>query len=73
MSDSVLETVRTLLPGIAERARSTDENRRVPDRTIEELVGAGFFRMLQPVRFGGAESDPVEFFRVVRLLLGTCG
>ena len=73
MSDSVLETVRTLLPGIAERARSTDENRRVSDRTVGELVEAGFFRMLQPVRFGGAESDPVEFFRVVRLLSGTCG
>lgn len=73
MSDSVLEAVRTLLPGIAERARTTDENRRVSDRTIEELVEAGLFRMLQPVRFGGAESDPVEFFRVIRLLSGTCG
>ena len=73
MGDSVLEAVRSLLPGIAERARSTDENRRVPDRTIGELVEAGLFRMLQPVRFGGAESDPVEFFRVIRLLSGTCG
>lgn len=73
MSDEVLESVRALLPGVAARARATDEDRRVPVETIRELTEAGVFRMLQPKRYGGAESDPVLFFRVVREVSGVCG
>ncbi|MEV0594677.1 3-hydroxy-9,10-secoandrosta-1,3,5(10)-triene-9,17-dione monooxygenase oxygenase subunit [Nonomuraea cavernae] len=73
MSDEVLDLVRTLLPRFAERARSTDEERRVPEETIRELVDAGVFRMLQPKRHSGAESDPVEFFTVVREISAVCG
>lgn len=73
MSDSVLEAVEALLPGIADRAGAAEDNRRISEETVEELVDAGVFRMLQPARFGGSESDPVEFLEVVRLLSGTCG
>ncbi|MEU8247280.1 3-hydroxy-9,10-secoandrosta-1,3,5(10)-triene-9,17-dione monooxygenase oxygenase subunit [Nonomuraea sp. NPDC048916] len=73
MSDEVLHSVRTLLPKIAERARSADEERRVPEETIRELVGAGVFRMLQPRRYSGAEGDPVRFFEVVREISAVCG
>ncbi len=73
MSNEVLESVRALLPYIAGRARSTDENRRVPAESIQELVEAGVFRMLQPRRYGGAESDPVRFYEVVREISGACG
>lgn len=73
MSNEVLDSVRTLLPKIADRARSTDENRRIPVETIQELTEAGLFRMLQPKRYGGAESDPVKFFEAVREISGVCG
>ncbi|GAA3150603.1 flavin-dependent monooxygenase [Planomonospora alba] len=73
MSNEVLERVRPLLPGIAERARSADEDRRIPARTVRELAGAGVFRMFQPKRYGGAEGDPVEFYEVVRAVSGVCG
>lgn len=73
MSNEVLDSVRTLLPRIADRARSTDENRRIPAETIQELTEAGLFRMLQPKRYGGAESDPVKFFEAVREISGACG
>ncbi|MFF3670778.1 3-hydroxy-9,10-secoandrosta-1,3,5(10)-triene-9,17-dione monooxygenase oxygenase subunit [Microtetraspora malaysiensis] len=73
MSNEVLESVRTLLPSIAGRAPSTDENGRVPAESIRELVEAGVFRMLQPRRYGGAESDPVRFYEVVREISGVCG
>ncbi|WP_182907477.1 3-hydroxy-9,10-secoandrosta-1,3,5(10)-triene-9,17-dione monooxygenase oxygenase subunit [Microbispora sp. H13382] len=73
MSNEVLDAVRTLLPKIAERARSTDEDRRVPAESIRELVQAGVFRMLQPKRYGGAESDPVSFYEVVREISAVCG
>ncbi|MCA2188100.1 3-hydroxy-9,10-secoandrosta-1,3,5(10)-triene-9,17-dione monooxygenase oxygenase subunit [Nonomuraea cavernae] len=73
MSDEVLDSVRTLLPRFAERARSTDEERRVPEETIRELLDAGVFRMLQPKRYSGAEGDPALFFTVVREISAVCG
>ncbi|RAY13365.1 flavin-dependent monooxygenase [Actinomadura craniellae] len=73
MSDEVLESVRTLLPKIAERARATDEEGRVPAETIRELAGAGVFGMLRPKRYGGAESEPVRFFEAIRAISGVCG
>ncbi|WP_248964144.1 3-hydroxy-9,10-secoandrosta-1,3,5(10)-triene-9,17-dione monooxygenase oxygenase subunit [Sphaerisporangium perillae] len=73
MSNEVLDAVRRLLPKIAERARSTDEGRRVPEEAIRELVETGVFRMLQPKRYGGTESDPVSFFEAVREISAVCG
>ncbi|MFG2091456.1 MULTISPECIES: 3-hydroxy-9,10-secoandrosta-1,3,5(10)-triene-9,17-dione monooxygenase oxygenase subunit [unclassified Spirillospora] len=73
MSNEVLGTVRGLLPGIAERARSVDEKGRIPAETVRELTAAGVFRMLQPTRYGGAEGDPVAFYEVIRAISGACG
>ncbi|MBX6383571.1 MAG: flavin-dependent monooxygenase [Microbispora sp.] len=73
MSNEVLDRVRVLLPEIGERARATDEDRRVPAESIGELVRAGVFRMLQPKRYGGAESDPVSFYEVIREISAVCG
>lgn len=72
MADTVLEAVRPLLPVLAERAPETDTAHRVPDASVRELVAAGVFRMLQPRRFGGLESDPVEFYEVVRSISAVC-
>jgi len=73
MGDEVLDRVRTLLPAIAGRARSTDEGGRVPEETIRELAGVGALRLLQPERYGGAESEPVTFYEVVREVSAVCG
>lgn len=72
MSNDVLAAVRPLLPGIAQRARTTDDDRRVPVETVKELTAAGVFRMLQPTRYGGIEADPVDFYEVVRAISGAC-
>lgn len=72
MGNEVLESVRALLPAIEKRAVTTDEARRIPAATIRELSGAGVFRMLQPSRFGGLESDPVDFYQVVREISAVC-
>ncbi|RSN63787.1 3-hydroxy-9,10-secoandrosta-1,3,5(10)-triene-9,17-dione monooxygenase oxygenase subunit [Actinomadura sp. WAC 06369] len=73
MSSEVLDAVRGLLPGIAERARTVDEKGRIPADTIRKLTDAGVFRLLQPARYGGAEGDPVEFYAAVREISGACG
>ncbi|MFC7886231.1 3-hydroxy-9,10-secoandrosta-1,3,5(10)-triene-9,17-dione monooxygenase oxygenase subunit [Streptomyces sp. NPDC057376] len=72
MGNQVLESVRALLPGIAERAVAADEARRIPRSTVRELTEAGVFRMLQPARYGGLESDPVDFYQVVRAISAVC-
>jgi 3-hydroxy-9,10-secoandrosta-1,3,5(10)-triene-9,17-dione monooxygenase len=69
----VLEAVQDLLPSIAARAARCEEDRQVPAESIAELSEAGVFRMLQPERWGGLESDPVDFYEVVRMLATGCG
>jgi len=72
-TSKVFEAVQDLLPGFRERAVATEQARRVPAESIAELTSAGFFRMLQPKAFGGAEGDPVEFYEVVKSIAGACG
>lgn len=73
MTNHVLEAVTPLLPGIAARVAKADEQRVVPEDSVRELVDAGVFRMLQPKRFGGRESNPVAFYQVVRAVSAACG
>jgi 3-hydroxy-9,10-secoandrosta-1,3,5(10)-triene-9,17-dione monooxygenase len=73
MSQAVLDGVRDLLPGIRERADEAERLRVVPEASIKELEEVGFFRLLQPRRFDGLESDPVDFYTAVRDIAGACG
>lgn len=73
MSNEVLIAVEELLPRIAERARATEDARRISEETMAELIAAGVFRMLQPSRYGGREEEPVKFYEVVRAIAGACG
>jgi 3-hydroxy-9,10-secoandrosta-1,3,5(10)-triene-9,17-dione monooxygenase len=73
MSGRVVDAVRELLPVLRERAQETEDARRVPGESIKELRQSGFFRSLQPGRYGGLEAHPVEFYRAVRLIASACG
>jgi 3-hydroxy-9,10-secoandrosta-1,3,5(10)-triene-9,17-dione monooxygenase len=68
----VLSSVRELLPVVRERAARTEAERAVPEETVAALIEAGFFAMFRPVRYGGTESDPVDYFAAVRLLGSAC-
>ncbi|MDX6278318.1 MAG: 3-hydroxy-9,10-secoandrosta,3,5(10)-triene-9,17-dione monooxygenase [Nocardioidaceae bacterium] len=73
MTQAVLDAVRDLLPTLRERADETERLRQVPDASVKELEQAGFFRMLQPKRFDGLESDPLDFYTAVSLIASACG
>lgn len=73
MSQAVLDGVRDLLPSLRERADEAERLRVVPDANIKELDEAGFFKLLQPKRFDGYESDPIDFYTAVREIAGACG
>ena len=60
--------------GVALKARSSAANaaRKLPVETIEDLKAAGFFRILQPARYGGLEMDPQTFFDVQIEVAAAC-
>ncbi len=73
MTQAVLDGIRDLLPAFRERADETERLRQVPDASVKELEETGFFRMLQPQRFDGLESDPVDFYTAVSMIGSACG
>lgn len=71
--DAVLAEVADLLPTLRDRAQETEDARRIPAESIKALQKSGFFRLLQPKRYGGFEADPVDFYTAVKMLAGACG
>ena len=73
MSKAVLDAVQDLLPQFRERAEEAERLRVVPEASIKDLEASGFFRLLQPRRFDGLESDPLDFYAAVRMIASACG
>jgi len=57
---------------LRERNAKADAERVIPTETIQELKDAGFFRMMQPKRWGGYECHPVEFFDAAIEIASAC-
>jgi len=57
--DAVLARAKALIPRLRDRASKTEELRRLPPETVRDLHESGLFRILQPMRVGGAELDYV--------------
>jgi len=51
----LLAAATGLRPYLRERARQTDEDRRVSDASTDRFREAGFFKLMQPARYGGYE------------------
>jgi len=68
----LIERARAMIPAIRARAAQCTAERRVPMDTIREMQAAGFFRILQPKRWGGYEMEPNVFFEVQKLLSQGC-
>lgn len=66
--DQVLERVRTLLPGIRERAEQSERDRTIPPESAQEFQDAGLARILVPKAFGGAELGLRTWIDVVTMV-----
>jgi 3-hydroxy-9,10-secoandrosta-1,3,5(10)-triene-9,17-dione monooxygenase len=73
VGQAVIGAVCDLLPVLRDRAQETEDARVVPAESIKALAEAGFFRLLQPARFGGLEADPLTFLTAVRHIASACG
>ena len=60
----IIARARAMIPTLAARSLEGRRQRRIPDETIADLQHAGFFRVLQPKRWGGYEMDLGTFYDV---------
>jgi 3-hydroxy-9,10-secoandrosta-1,3,5(10)-triene-9,17-dione monooxygenase len=68
----LVDRARAMIPTLKARAKDCITARNVSAETIQEMQEAGFFRILQPKRFGGYEMSPNAFFDVQKLIAEGC-
>ncbi|MFM7028260.1 MAG: acyl-CoA dehydrogenase family protein [Chakrabartia sp.] len=71
-AEQLVERARAMIPTLKSRARQCTKDYNVPAETIAEMKAAGFFKILQPKRWGGYEMHPNVFFDVQKLLAEGC-
>jgi 3-hydroxy-9,10-secoandrosta-1,3,5(10)-triene-9,17-dione monooxygenase len=60
----LIARARAMIPALAGRAREQVRRRTILPETIAEMREAGFFRVLQPRRWGGYEMDLNTFYDI---------
>lgn len=70
--DELVRRARALAPALVERRDRADRERKLPAETVADLHRAGFWRMLQPKRWGGLEVHPNTFFAVQTIVGAAC-
>lgn len=71
-ADILIQRARDLIPFLQERAVQAETERKIPEDTVQKMKDAGFFRILQPKRWGGYQMDPQVFFEVQMALAEGC-
>ena len=56
-TQELIQRASGLVPVLVQRAARTEELRRIPDETVEELLASGLHRIGVPKRFGGFDVD----------------
>ena len=64
LHETMIERARALLPVLRERAPRTLAERQISVETIQDFHQAGFWKLLQPARYGGLEAHPNTLFEV---------
>ncbi len=70
--ETLVERARAMIPALKARSEAATTARALPAETISEMQQAGFFRVLQPKRYGGYEHDPQVFFDIQTTLAEGC-
>lgn len=71
-ADDLIARAKAMIPVLKQRARRCTIEGNVPAETIAEMQEAGFFRVLQPRRWGGYEMHPNVFFEIQKALAEGC-
>lgn len=70
--DELVERANAMIPWLRERAEACEKARMVSPETMQAFQEAGFFRILQPKRWGGYEMHPNALNRVLMELARGC-
>jgi 3-hydroxy-9,10-secoandrosta-1,3,5(10)-triene-9,17-dione monooxygenase len=70
--EEMIERATRMIPTLRARQAETEELTHLPQSTFEELIEGGFYRILQPRRYGGYEFDVPTFFKVMIELARGC-
>lgn len=70
--EELVARAHAMIPMLRERAEEVERARSVPADIIEQFKSAGFFKIVQPARWGGYEMSPVVFMRVLSELGRGC-
>lgn len=68
----LIERARALVPVLRSRERAAIAAGQVPRETLDDLTEAGFFKVLQPARYGGLELPPRIYCEIARTLAEGC-
>ena len=60
--EELIQRARDLAPTLRERAGVAAKLRRMPQETMDDFHRLGFFKVVQPKRYGGYEMDPSIIF-----------
>lgn len=71
-SKQLLLDARAMIPALLERQGEAASLASLPDATIAEMQRSGFFKIMQPARYGGYELPPQQFFDVQQTLAEGC-
>ena len=64
IAQAMLRRIEGMQDQFRELSPQANQQRRVPQDSIDGLQDAGFFLAFQPNRYGGYELDPQDFFRM---------
>ncbi|WP_223588396.1 acyl-CoA dehydrogenase family protein [Neobacillus bataviensis] len=73
LNTELVEKARSLVPRLRERAKETEQFRRIPEATIKELKESGLFYILRSKRFGGYQTNMRTYTDIVTEISGGCG
>lgn len=69
----LVEKAKAFVPRLRERAKETEEIRRIPESTIKELKESGLFYILRPKQFGGYQTNIRTYTDIVTEISRGCG
>jgi 3-hydroxy-9,10-secoandrosta-1,3,5(10)-triene-9,17-dione monooxygenase len=71
-SEEAVEIARSLVPKLRERVSQGDEQRRLPEGSVQDLVDSGLIMLESPKRYGGAELNLDSLIEVTAALGEGC-
>jgi alkylation response protein AidB-like acyl-CoA dehydrogenase len=71
-AEEIIARIVELQPWLRTQQATAEQERRIPQETIERLDAAGVFSLTKPKRYGGADFNTREMLDIYRALGAGC-